>query len=29
LACGACDSCLLRKKGFADANVPDPTCYAP
>ncbi|MGD9212256.1 MAG: 7-cyano-7-deazaguanine synthase QueC [Desulfobacteraceae bacterium] len=26
-ACGACDSCLLRKKGFADANVPDPTLY--
>lgn len=28
LACGACDSCLLRKKGFADAGVPDPTRYA-
>jgi 7-cyano-7-deazaguanine synthase len=28
-ACGQCDSCLLRKKGFADANVPDPTVYAP
>jgi 7-cyano-7-deazaguanine synthase len=27
LACGACDSCLLRKKGFADADIPDPTCY--
>lgn len=26
-ACGRCDSCLLRKKGFAEANVPDPTCY--
>jgi 7-cyano-7-deazaguanine synthase len=26
-ACGRCDSCLLRKKGFADAGVPDPTEY--
>jgi 7-cyano-7-deazaguanine synthase len=26
-ACGRCDSCLLRKKGFADAGVPDPTRY--
>ncbi len=26
-ACGQCDSCLLRKKGFADAGVPDPTSY--
>jgi len=26
-ACGRCDSCLLRKKGFADAGVPDPTAY--
>jgi 7-cyano-7-deazaguanine synthase len=26
-ACGACDSCLLRKKGFFEAGVPDPTCY--
>ena len=24
LACGKCDSCLLRKQGFADAGVPDP-----
>lgn len=23
-ACGRCDSCLLRKKGFAEANVTDP-----
>jgi len=28
LACGACDSCLLRRKGFEDADVPDPTRYA-
>ncbi len=27
LACGRCDACLLRKKGFADAGVPDPTRY--
>ncbi|MGB6065585.1 MAG: 7-cyano-7-deazaguanine synthase QueC [Desulfomonilaceae bacterium] len=27
-ACGHCDSCLLRKKGFRDAGVPDPTTYA-
>jgi 7-cyano-7-deazaguanine synthase len=27
-ACGRCDACLLRKKGFADAGVPDPTRYA-
>jgi 7-cyano-7-deazaguanine synthase len=28
LACGHCDSCLLRKKGFIAAGVPDPTQYA-
>ena len=27
LACGRCDSCLLRRKGFADASVNDPTRY--
>ena len=27
LACGECDSCLLRKKGFTEANIPDPTKY--
>ncbi len=27
-ACGRCDACELRRKGFADAGVPDPTLYA-
>jgi len=27
-ACGRCDACLLRKKGFAEAGVPDPTRYS-
>jgi len=27
-ACGRCDACVLRRKGFADAGVPDPTLYA-
>ena len=27
-ACGHCDSCLLRRKGFEEAGVPDPTRYA-
>ena len=26
-ACGACDSCLLRIKGFEEAGVVDPTIY--
>jgi 7-cyano-7-deazaguanine synthase len=26
-ACGACDSCLLRIKGFEEAGVADPTIY--
>ena len=28
LACGVCDSCRLRREGFAAANVADPTRYA-
>lgn len=27
LACGVCDSCRLRKQGFLDAGVADPTRY--
>ena len=27
-ACGRCDACQLRRKGFSEAGVPDPTRYA-
>jgi 7-cyano-7-deazaguanine synthase len=27
-ACGRCDACVLRRKGFAQAGVKDPTLYA-
>ena len=27
LACGACDACILRKRGFEEARIPDPTRY--
>ena len=26
-ACGRCDSCRLRSKGFLDAGLEDPTIY--
>ena len=28
-ACGVCDSCRLRRQGFADAGIADPTAYQP
>lgn len=28
LACGRCDSCQLRRRGFEQAGLPDPTRYA-
>ncbi len=28
LACGRCDSCHLRRRGFEQAHIPDPTRYA-
>ncbi len=28
-ACGACDSCALRRQGFMQAGIADPTRYAP
>ena len=27
LACGVCDSCALRRQGFSQAGVTDPTHY--
>ena len=26
-ACGGCDACILRRKGFSEAGIPDPTRY--
>ena len=26
-ACGACDACVLRRRGFSEAGITDPTIY--
>lgn len=28
-ACAHCDSCIIRRRGFEEADIPDPTIYAP